>query len=43
MHIGLASSSIIVTILISVVFRGAAFLRGEALISMWIPNWAALI
>ena len=28
----------IVTILISTVFRGAALIRGEALISMWIPK-----
>ena len=32
-----------VTILTSVAFRGAALIRGEALISMWIPKGAAII
>ena len=32
-----------VTILISATFRGAVFIRGEALISMWAPKRAALI
>ena len=32
-----------VTIIISAAFRGAALIRGEALISMWIPKGAALI
>ena len=32
-----------VTILISIAFRGAELIRGEALISMWIPRGEALI
>ena len=32
MHFGLTSNRIIVTILISAVFRGATLIRGEALI-----------
>ena len=43
MHFGLASSRIIVTNLISAAFGGAAIIRGEALILMWITEDAALI
>ena len=32
-----------VTILISLAFRRVALIRGEALVSVWIPNGAALV
>ena len=43
MHIGLATSEIWLTIVISAAFIGVVLIRGEALTSLWIPKGVAFI